>query len=57
VRARCEREGVAHLCPECKGDGHIWSSKEAETMCDNWKKSEPPLGDGYQLWETTSEGS
>jgi len=22
-----------------------------------WKPTEPPMGDGYQLWETTSEGS
>lgn len=26
-------------------------------MYDKWVKVEPPKGEGYQLWETTSEGS
>lgn len=38
------------LCPVCKGE------PETETDPD-WEKEEPPLGDGFQLWTTTSEGS
>jgi hypothetical protein len=26
-------------------------------MCEAWKRTEPPIGDGYQIWETVSEGS
>ncbi len=30
----------------------------ADTFFERWfKQTEPPKGDGYQLWETTSEGS
>lgn len=57
LRARCEREGVPLLCPLCKGDGALWTSPEAQTKYETWKPTEPPAGDGYQLWENTSKGS
>jgi hypothetical protein len=57
VRARCEREGVPFLCARCAGNGTIWPSPEIEEQCENWKKTDPPTGDGYQLWEDCSEGS
>jgi hypothetical protein len=57
VKARCERIGVATECGACLGTGERWASAEAKADCDNWKEEEPPTGDGYQLWETTSEGS
>ncbi len=41
-------------CPLCKGDGMDPAVKEEY---ENWKQYEPPKGDGYQCWETTSEGS
>lgn len=44
-------------CPECNGDGTIWDSPEAEQAAEDWTRSEPPTGDGYQIWETVSEGS
>lgn len=31
--------------------GKIWEGYETH------KKAEPPTGDGYQMWETTTEGS
>lgn len=41
-------------CPIC--DGHADDpAKRAE--CEAWKETPPPKGDGFQLWETTSEGS
>lgn len=44
-------------CKECNGDGSIWDSKENENKAEKWTRIEPPVGPGYQLWETTSEGS
>lgn len=41
-------------CPTCKGENIDPAVKE---KYDAWKESEPPSGPGYQLWETTSEGS
>lgn len=57
LRARCERDGVTLECAACKGQGHTWPNEEVHQMCENWKDIEPPTGPGYQLWETTSEGS
>ncbi len=30
---------------------------EIQKQAEDWTDTEPPTGDGYQLWETTSEGS
>ena len=57
VKARCEREGFAHTCEQCGGDGSAWPSKAHEALYEAWKNIEPPTGDGYQVWETVSEGS
>lgn len=57
IKAKCEREGLPETCPFCKGEGHIWPSPEAEKTYENWEQEEPPAGDGYQIWETVSEGS
>ena len=42
------------LCPVCKGEGQDPAVKEAY---DSWKAEDPPTGEGWQLWETVSEGS
>lgn len=42
------------ICPTCKGDAIDPACREAY---DAWTEYDPPTGDGYQLWETTSEGS
>lgn len=39
-------------CPACDGEGEV-RSPEAE----GWQRTNPPAGDGWQVWETTSEGS
>lgn len=51
----CKRNGLSHNCSACGGDG--WGSKKAKVAHDDWEREEPPEGEGYQLWETTSEGS
>ncbi len=42
------------ICQTCKGHAIDPTTKE---QYETWKSEEPPIGDGYQLWETTSEGS
>lgn len=58
VRARAKREGILEeSCRFCKGKGEFWFSEEIERLHDVWVDEEPPTGPGFQLWETTSEGS
>jgi len=57
IKARCEREGVAQQCEFCEGEGFIWQSEKVKKQHDKWNSFEPPAGEGYQLWETTTEGS
>lgn len=56
VREKAKRLGVYGLCSVCDGYGNIYADGERE-LAENWEGYEPPSGDGYQLWETTSEGS
>lgn len=46
-----ERWGI---CKVCNGDGLDPAVKE---VYEAWSRESPPEGPGYQLWETTSEGS
>lgn len=57
LKAECARLGVPHTCAVCEGAGDIWPSKEAEAAYEAWTPTNPPAGDGYQIWETVSEGS
>lgn len=57
VEAECKRLGYATKCIRCKGEGSIWPSPEIKQQAEDWKPAEPPAGEGYQLWETVSEGS
>lgn len=57
VRARCEREGIDDTCPTCKGHGSIEKYEGQRAEAEAWEPTQPPEGDGWQLWETVSEGS
>ena len=57
VKAECKRLGTSETCAHCDGEGEIWPSAEAKQLYDDWKPTKPPAGDGYQIWETVSEGS
>lgn len=46
-----------HTCSTCKGTGEDPTDKATARLRDRWKETEPPVGDGYQLWETVSEGA
>lgn len=57
IKAKCERLGYPVTCSVCKGDGVLWISLEKKLAYEAWEPTDPPTGDGYQLWETTTEGS
>ena len=57
VKARAKHIGVYGLCEICEGEGEIWFSEEIKKFHEEWVCIEPPVGYGFQLWETTSEGS
>jgi hypothetical protein len=57
VTARCERMGVPSVCAECGGTGERWESEALRQQAEDWTKIEPPAGEGWQCWETCSEGS
>lgn len=56
IAGRCERADQSMMCAVCEGDGHT-ISESARAKMDAWTPTEPPEGEGYQLWETISEGA
>jgi hypothetical protein len=57
VRARCEREGIDPICPTCNGHATVEKYEGQRAEAEAWEPTDPPKGDGWQLWETVSEGS
>jgi len=57
IRSRAERDGKTTTCEHCEGEGNYWDSLENQKLCDEWRQTEPPVGEAYQIWETVSEGS
>lgn len=57
VKAKLKRQGKSHLCSSCNGEGENWQHDKAKENYDNWESYDPPKGDGFQLWSTTSEGN
>jgi len=57
IDARLKKLNLPSECSKCKGTGYYWGSKEKEDRYNNWVSFEPPIGEGYQIWETISEGS
>ena len=45
------------LCKVCGGTCVHPDDQKADDDDEEWEPTEPPVGDGYQLWETVSEGS
>lgn len=48
--ARAEREGIHTRCGTCGGSGQNWPTKRLRRQHELWKPSEPPEGEGFQLW-------
>jgi hypothetical protein len=44
-------------CPTCSGFGTTEEYEGQHADYDAWTETDPPTGDGWQLWETVSEGS
>lgn len=44
------------VCPTCRGKGDT-ATDEQRAAHDAWEAQDPPQGEGWQLWETVSEGS
>jgi len=57
VKTRCKRLGVWGYCEVCDGEGNVWVPSSAKEDAENWEETPPPEGEGWQLWETVSEGS
>lgn len=57
TKARVALEGKAYECAHCGGEGYTWKSEEGRLRQESWVQIEPPAGEGYQIWETVSEGS
>lgn len=60
TKARAKRLGVFGHCKVCGGEGEIWFNERVKELNDKWydeERYEPPAGDGWQVWETVSEGS
>lgn len=57
VSARCERESVPDICQNCQGHGSFEAYPGQRAEAEAWERTDPPEGDGWQLWETVSEGS
>lgn len=52
--------GVSSTCPTCHGEGVLEEFEGQKAERDAWNEApneEPPTGEGWQLWETVSEGS
>jgi len=44
-------------CERCGGSAQVWYSEDIKQKYNNWERKEPPKGEGWQVWETVSEGS
>ncbi len=45
------------ICDLCYGHGSVFCDEKYRKLQDEWERIEPPSGEGYQLWENTSEGT
>jgi len=57
VRFRCEQLRIAMECPGCSGHSTVERYPGQRADAETWERTEPPEGEGWQLWETVSEGS
>lgn len=57
IKAKLKKEGKSHLCSSCDGEGEKWQHETAKNNYEGWEDYDPPKGECFQLWTTTSEGS
>lgn len=56
VRFRCNQLGIELNCSTCRGHADI-ATDEQRAEAEAWERTDPPAGEGWQLWEDVSEGS
>lgn len=54
---KCKQFKQSSKCRICKGEGYIVINEDMKIKSEGWTPTEPPKGDGFQLWGTTNEGS
>lgn len=59
IEAECKRLEEPYTCASCDGYGYKWNAGNTVSRAayENWGPSDPPAGEGWQIWETVSEGS
>jgi hypothetical protein len=57
IEARCERSSTPYRCAACEGQGSMEKYPGQRAEAEAWEPTNPPEGEGWQLWETVSEGS
>jgi len=57
MSARADREGVPYTCATCEGHASVEAYPGQRAESEAWEPEKLPQGDGWQLWETVSEGS
>lgn len=57
IKYHSEKEGWDSSCPHCHGEGMLFLNDEIKRLHEDFQWVEPPTGEGYQMWEDTSEGS
>lgn len=45
------------ICPTCDGHGSVEKYEGQRSEAEAWEPTDIPTGDGWQVWETVSEGS
>lgn len=57
IRAAGLDPKVWGVCPQCQGHGSVEAYPGQRAAAEAWEPTEPPSGEGWQLWETVTEGS
>lgn len=58
IGAEAARLGLKMTCETCGGDGVVWDSLTcSKEAYEAWEPYDPPAGEGWQIWETVTEGS
>jgi hypothetical protein len=57
IKARVEARGQQYECPICHGEMMFFRDAEHKAAYEAWETPKMPEGDGYQVWNTITEGS
>lgn len=56
VKHLLSKDGFLYECSHCKGEGSTYPRPEDKALAENWERFEPPVGEGWQMWQTVSDG-